>query len=40
MSSRLARIALIAVIAAAGFAAARRWHTEAASRMRGTWKPV
>lgn len=40
MPPRLARVALIALLVAAGFAAARRWRTEPAPGMRGTWKPV
>jgi hypothetical protein len=38
--SRSLRIALLALLAAAGIAAARRWKTEAAPGMRGTWTPL
>jgi hypothetical protein len=34
------RIALIALLAAAGIAAARRWKPEAAPRARGSWTPL
>jgi hypothetical protein len=38
--SRSLRIALFALLAAAGIAVARRWKTEAAPRMRGSWTPL
>jgi len=40
MPSRVARIVLVALLAAAGVAVARAWKTEAAPPMRGTWTPV